>query len=71
MKKSQKHYRILSIEEKKQAMELINSNPSHETYTKLSEKYQTSIKNLRRWYNEGIERKPGCGRKKLNISAEK
>lgn len=29
------------------------------------------MKNLRRWFREGVLRKPGCGRKKLNETAEK
>ncbi|CAD8062276.1 unnamed protein product [Paramecium sonneborni] len=66
-----KKYRILSFEDKQKIMKVLQYNNTIDTLSTLSAQYKTSIKNLRRWYNEGINRKPGCGRKKLNLEAEK
>ncbi|CAD8162204.1 unnamed protein product [Paramecium pentaurelia] len=51
-------------------MILLQNNYSTEQLSMIAERFQTSVKNLRRWYNEGVDRKPGCGRKKLNQKAE-
>ncbi|CAD8215042.1 unnamed protein product [Paramecium pentaurelia] len=68
---SSKKYRIISLEDKQKIMKVLQYNNTIDTLSTLSAQYNTSIKNLRRWYNEGINRKPGCGRKKLNLEAEK
>ncbi|CAD8054724.1 unnamed protein product [Paramecium sonneborni] len=68
--KALKKYNILGQEDKQQILESLQKDSSLEMYQILSEKYNTSIKNLRRWYQDGIARKPGCGRKKLNTKAE-
>ncbi|CAK94777.1 unnamed protein product (macronuclear) [Paramecium tetraurelia] len=68
--KALKKYNILGQDDKQQILESLQKDSSLEMYQILSEKYNTSIKNLRRWYQDGIARKPGCGRKKLNTKAE-
>ncbi|CAD8143138.1 unnamed protein product [Paramecium octaurelia] len=68
--KALKKYNILGQEDKQHILESLQKDSSLEMYQILSEKYNTSIKNLRRWYQDGIARKPGCGRKKLNTKAE-
>ncbi|CAD8055414.1 unnamed protein product [Paramecium primaurelia] len=71
LEQSSKKYRILTFEDKQKIMKVLQYNNTIDTLSTLSAQYKTSIKNLRRWYNEGINRKPGCGRKKLNLEAEK
>lgn len=65
-----KKYTILNYEQKREIIESLARDSSFVNYQRLSEKYNTSVKNLRRWVNAGILRKPGCGRKKMNIQAE-
>ncbi|CAD8181630.1 unnamed protein product [Paramecium octaurelia] len=68
---SKKKYRILSQEEKQAAINQMSSNCASQSLEMVAQNFQTSVKNLRRWYREGVQRKPGCGRKKLNETAEK
>ncbi|CAK89168.1 unnamed protein product (macronuclear) [Paramecium tetraurelia] len=49
----------------------MQSNCASQSLEMVAQNFQTSVKNLRRWYREGVQRKPGCGRKKLNETAEK
>ncbi|CAD8060450.1 unnamed protein product [Paramecium sonneborni] len=59
-------YKVLSINQKKEALEELFKNPSQENFILLSNKFNTTTRNLRRWFNEGYMRKGGCGRKKIN-----
>ncbi|CAD8155867.1 unnamed protein product [Paramecium octaurelia] len=70
LEQTSKKYKIISFEDKQKIMKVLQYNNTIDTLSTLSAQYNTSIKNLRRWQNEGINRKPGCGRKKLNLEAE-
>ena len=49
----------------------LGENPSKAEFKKVSRIIRTSIKNLKRWFTNGTERKKGCGRKKLDPLGEK
>ncbi|CAD8055399.1 unnamed protein product [Paramecium sonneborni] len=68
-KKNNNNYYILSTNEKKEAIEALVANPSDENFEIQSLKYNTTIRNLKRWFNQGYVRKSGCGRKRVNPQA--
>ncbi|CAD8151920.1 unnamed protein product [Paramecium pentaurelia] len=59
-------YKVLGTNQKKEALEELLNDPSQENFVLLSKKFNTTTRNLRRWYNQGYMRKGGCGRKKIN-----
>ncbi|CAD8140740.1 unnamed protein product [Paramecium pentaurelia] len=58
-----------TTDEKKEAIEALAANPSDENFEIQSQKYNTTIRNLKRWFNQGYVRKQGCGRKRVNPQA--
>ncbi|CAD8057567.1 unnamed protein product [Paramecium sonneborni] len=68
-KQQKNYYNILSTDEKKEAIEALAANPSDENFEIQSHKYNTTIRNLKRWFNQGYVRKSGCGRKRVNPQA--
>ncbi|CAD8085384.1 unnamed protein product [Paramecium primaurelia] len=69
-KKKQKKYTILTEDVKQEIIDYYSKHPIQNSLLHLKDKYQTSIKNIRRWIRSGYKRKKGCGRKKLNEKAE-
>ncbi|CAK67453.1 unnamed protein product (macronuclear) [Paramecium tetraurelia] len=59
-------YKVLGTNQKKEALEELLNDPSQENFVLLSKKFDTTTRNLRRWFNQGYMRKGGCGRKKIN-----
>ncbi|CAD8052417.1 unnamed protein product [Paramecium primaurelia] len=59
-------YKVLGTNQKKEALEELLNDSSQENFVLLSKKFNTTTRNLRRWFNQGYMRKGGCGRKKIN-----
>lgn len=44
-------YKVLDTNQKKEALEELLNDPSHENFVLLSKKFNTTTRNLRRWFN--------------------